>query len=85
MQTPALLLGSLLLQALLLLGLSSRSHPLLLRSLSRLICLLLRRRLGGRRRGSVLFLQALLLFLRPLCCSCLLLHRHTCQKVSGAY
>ena len=74
-QTPALLLGSLLLRALLLLGFGSRSHLLLLRSLSRLICLLLCRRLGSRGRGGVLLLQTLLLFLRPLGCSCLLLQR----------
>ena len=84
-QTPALLLGSLLLRALLLLGLSPRSQPLLLRSLSRLVCLLLCRCFGGRGRGSVLFLQTLLLFLRPLCRSCLLLQRHMLHMLSGAY
>lgn len=73
-QTPALLLGSLLLQALLLLGFGSRPQPLLLRSLSRLVSLLLCRRLGGCGRGSMLLLQTLVLFLGPLCRCRLLLH-----------
>jgi hypothetical protein len=66
-KAPALLLGSLLLRALLLLGFGSRPQPLLLCLLSRLVSLLLCCCLGGRGRGGVLLLQALLLLLRPLC------------------
>jgi hypothetical protein len=78
-----LLLGSLLLQPVLMLGFGSRLMPLLLHLLSRPYSLLLRRCLSSRGRGSLLLLQALLLLLHSLCRCCLLLRREGLQALSA--